>query len=196
MRSLLSESSPIIIFEGTPSELLSKLNQVATRDNIDTYQRGWPKDGKWLVKRINIIKTNLQNGLGIRISIDRNTKNNTSIIKIEKNNSGNSGEHKLSPENESLSPVSNSLSPEDNDDLSTKSNNSGDTRDIGDKSDVIMEEEDKSNDEIKENSDSKTDILIGYGAPYYYCREHLDVENVHKEEIERHILYSKVHKSP
>jgi len=49
--------------------------------------------------------------LTIKISIDRNTKNNTSIIKIEKNNSGNSGEHNLSPENESLSPDSDSLSP-------------------------------------------------------------------------------------
>jgi hypothetical protein len=38
-------------------------------------------------------------------------KNNTSIIKIEKNNSDNSGQHKLSPENESLSPYLESLSP-------------------------------------------------------------------------------------
>jgi hypothetical protein len=46
---------------------------------------------------MNIIKTNLQKGLGIKITIDRNTKNNISIIKIEKNNSGNSGEHNISP---------------------------------------------------------------------------------------------------
>jgi hypothetical protein len=52
---------------------------------------------------------------------------------MEKNNSGNFGEHKLSPENEnlssyldSLSPVSNKLSPEENQDLSIKSYNSGD----------------------------------------------------------------------
>jgi hypothetical protein len=136
-------SETIIIFEGIPSELLEKLNQIAIEEKINTSDRGWPKDRKWVVKRINIIKTNLQKGLGIKISINRNTKNNTSIIKIEKNNSGNSGEHNLSPENkslspyfDSLSPVSNELSPEENQDLSTKPNNSGDT---GDKSDNMME---------------------------------------------------------
>ena len=137
----------IIIFEGTPSELLEKLNQIASDEKINTSDRAWPKDRKWVVKRINTVKTNLQKGLGIKISIDRNTKNNTSIIKIEKNNSGNSGEHKLSPENESLSPyfdglspVSNKLSPEENDDLSKKSNISGDTGHTGDKLDYIVED--------------------------------------------------------
>ena len=62
--------------------------------------------------------------------MDRNTKNNnTSIIKIVKNVSGNSGEHKLYPENKSLSPVSSKLSPEVKEDLSTNSNKSGDTGD-------------------------------------------------------------------
>ncbi len=45
------------------------------------------------------------------MSIDRNTKNNTSIVKMEKNNFRNSGEHKLSPENESLFPYFHGLSP-------------------------------------------------------------------------------------
>ena len=48
------------------------------------------------------------------ISVQRNTKNNTPIIKIEKNNSGNSGEHKISPDNENLSPYFDSLSPVSN----------------------------------------------------------------------------------
>jgi hypothetical protein len=54
-----------------------------------------------------------------------------SIIKTEKNNSGNSAEHKISPENESLSPyldslspVSDKFSPEGNEDLSRKYNTS------------------------------------------------------------------------
>ena len=62
------------------------------------------------------------------------------IIKIEKNDSGISGEHKIIPENEnlspyldSLSPVSNELSPEDIQNLSTKSNDSGDAGHTGDK---------------------------------------------------------------
>jgi hypothetical protein len=149
--------STSIIFEGTPLELLEKLNQIAGVEKINNNDRLWPKDKKWVVKRINIIKTNLQKGLGIKISIDRDTKNNTSIIKIEKNNSGISGEHKVTPENEglspyfdSLSPVSNELSPEENQDLSTKSNNSGDTGYTGDKSDYIME--DKNEDSINNST--------------------------------------------
>ena len=68
--------------------MLEKLNQIASEEKINTANRGWPKDRKRVIKRINTFKTNLQKGLGIKISIDRNTKNNTSIIKIEKNNSG------------------------------------------------------------------------------------------------------------
>jgi hypothetical protein len=65
-------------------------------------------------------KNKFTKGLGIKISVDRNTKSNTSIIKIEKSIFGNSGEHKLSPENESLSPVLNELSPDNIQDLNTK----------------------------------------------------------------------------
>ena len=106
IKKLVEQQQPStsLMFEGAPIDLLEKLNQIASEERIDISQREWPKDRKWIVKRINIIKTNLQKGLGIKISIDRNTKNNTSIIKMDKNVSGNSGEHKLSPEeNENLS---------------------------------------------------------------------------------------------
>jgi hypothetical protein len=69
-----------------------------------------------------------------------------SFFQYNKNDSGNSGEHILSPENESLSPylddlspASSELSPEGNRDLSTKSNDSGDTGHIGDKIGYLME---------------------------------------------------------
>ena len=71
----------------------------------------WPKDQKWLVRRIKVIKQNLQQELGIEIRIERNPKN-TSLIKIEKNVSDVSGEHKMSPENESLTPYFEEMSPE------------------------------------------------------------------------------------
>lgn len=51
--------------------------------------------------------------------------------KIERNNTGNSGELDLSPENESLSPAI-------KEDLSTKSDISGDTGHTGDKIDYIF----------------------------------------------------------
>jgi hypothetical protein len=58
----------------------------------------------------------------------------------------------------------------------------------GDKLDIITEEENKSNDDTRENPDSKTDSLIGYRKPFYYCKEHPDVENIHRETIEQHIF--------
>ena len=63
----------------------------------------------------------------------------------------------------------------------------------GDKLDVMIEEEDKTNDDTRENSDSKTDSLIGFREPFYYCKEHPKVENIYRETIEQHILYSKDH---
>ena len=129
-------------------------------------------------------KNYLQKGLGIKMSIDRNTKNNTSIIKIEKNNSGNSGEHKITPENESLSPYLEEMSPEkvglspvDMEDLSTKYNSSGDTGHSGDISTIPVEK----------------DKRIGFKETLYYCKQHTNVQNIHLEEIERHIKYSKDH---
>jgi hypothetical protein len=63
---------------------------------------------------------------------------------IERNISGISGEHNLSPVNESLSPyldklspVSKGLSPEETEDLSTRSNETGDSGDTGDKSSIV-----------------------------------------------------------
>ena len=190
------------LFEGPPLELLAELNKIANQEGINTNQRDWPSDHKWLVKRIKILKSNLQKVLGIKISIDRTSKNNTSIIKIEKNNSGNSGEPKMSLDNESLSPYLDSLSPvlgkvspEENQDLSTKTMVSGDSGDSGDNFNILEggEKEDNSKKkDIEENSPSSevVDQLIGYREPFHYCIQHPRVQNIYREEIERHILYS------
>ena len=69
-----------LIFKGTPAELLGRLNEMAAENKICTYSREWPKDQKWLVRRINVIKPNLQQELGIEIRIERDSKN-TSISK-------------------------------------------------------------------------------------------------------------------
>ena len=197
-------SETMIIFEGTPSELLERLNQIFIDEKINTADRGWPKDRKWVVKRINTIKSNLQKGLGIKISIDRNTKNNTFIIKIEKNISG---EHKLSPENESLSPyfdsltpVSDELSPEVKEDLSTKSNSSGDTGHTGDKSIYVIEDKYKEDNNHSDsnickncNCQKPADHRIRHNHPFYYCIEHPKFINIHLETIEQHFKFSNDH---
>jgi hypothetical protein len=102
------DSNNITLFEGTPKELLGELNAIASREEIDTNQRDWPNNRNWLIKRLKTIKSNLHKVLGIKISIGRDSKTNTSIIKIEKNNSG---KHKVSPEDGGLSPYFDGLSP-------------------------------------------------------------------------------------
>ena len=124
--------------------------------------------------------------------------------------SGNSGEHKISPDNENLSPYFDSLSPvliklspEENRNLSTKTNNSGDTGHTGDKLNHIME----GKNDVGNNSNSSiiTDQCIncpitsghriGHSHPFYYCKEHPKFQNINYEEIKRHIQYSKVHQT-
>jgi hypothetical protein len=165
-------SNKTLLFEGTPLELLAELNKIANHEGIDINQKDWPKYRNWLVKRIKILKSNLQKVIGIKISIERDFKTNTAIIKIEKNDSGNSGEHKMSPDNEKLSPylhglspVSDKLSPEEKQDLSVTSVVIGDTGDTGDTGDKfgIVEEEDKSKRDIIEiHPSSKVDHLVEY----------------------------------
>jgi hypothetical protein len=135
---------------------------------------------------------------------------------LKENISNLSGEHKISPvlviispENEdlspyldSLSPVLNELSPEQNQDLSTKSNNSGDTGYTGDKSVYVVEDTDKESDNCSDSGISKkcncskpTDPRIVHNHPFYCCKEHPKVQNIHLESIIHHLLYSTDHKS-
>ena len=206
--SLSSEnSSSKTIFEGTPSDLLDDLNKIAIEEKINTNNREWTNDRKWLIRKINVIKTNLEKGLGLKININRDTKNNTSTINIEKNVSVVSGKHKMSPESNTLSPDSDSLSPEkellspeDIEDLSTKPNNSGDNRDNGDKSRYTMEDADR---EVNNYADrfkgqcikcpKPSDPRIKHNHPFYYCVEHPKFENINLEVIESHLILAKDH---
>jgi hypothetical protein len=78
------------IWEGQPAELLDRLELIAQTHKINTNHKLWPKEVRWLTRRLNQIRSNLLEGLGIDITIDRVTstedqkKKNTSIIKIRK----------------------------------------------------------------------------------------------------------------
>jgi hypothetical protein len=189
-----------LIFRGTPAELLEELIKMALENKISTLSREWPKDQRWLVRRINQIKSNLQQDLGIEIRIERDSKN-TSTVKIERNVSSVSGEHKMSPEKESLTPYLEEMSPEkdmmspDNQDgTSTESVKSGDNGDIGDISNILVEEcDDKINGILGGTTNQNVDHLIIYKEPFYYCKYHPKVQNIHRDEIEHHIQYSKDH---
>ena len=78
---------------------------------------------------------------------------------MEKNNSGNSGEHNLSPYFDSLSLVSKGLSSENKHQSSTKSYRLGDTELTGDNSDYITEN-------IARNANNLDDININKKCNY------------------------------
>ena len=70
--------------EGSPQEILDFLETVAANNRINTNHRLWPKATNTVTKRLNQIRSNLLEGLGISVTINRDTKRNTSIIKIVK----------------------------------------------------------------------------------------------------------------
>ena len=78
------------VWEGQPAELLEQLETIAQIHRINTNHKSWPKEVRWLTRRLNQIRSNLLEGLGIDVTIDRLTstedqkKKNTSTIKIRK----------------------------------------------------------------------------------------------------------------
>jgi hypothetical protein len=54
---LIEGASPWV---GTPQELLKKLDQVADEAGVDKKNRLWPKDARWLWRRIKEVRPNLQ----------------------------------------------------------------------------------------------------------------------------------------
>jgi hypothetical protein len=121
---------PATLFEGSPISLLVELKKIALEEQIDTNQRDWPKDTRWLTRRIKTIRSSLQKSLGVKITIGRDEKNN-SLIKIGRNDSNDSIVNEMTP-------VSDDLTPENSANESTESVNSGVTGDIGDKPDLMI----------------------------------------------------------
>ena len=77
------------VLEGSPSEILEQLEIFAAENNVKTDHKLWPKSSNALTRRLNQIRSNLLEGLGIEVIITRITKNlkgkvNTSSIKIRK----------------------------------------------------------------------------------------------------------------
>jgi hypothetical protein len=199
-----TSSNNYLLYQGTPSELLEELNHLASELKLNTLSREWPKDPKWLVRRINTLKSNLQQVLKASIKVDRNSRSNTSIIRIERNDSGNSGENKITPVNDKLSPYIDKLSPETNnrslnkeEKLSIEKDNSGDNGDNGDNGDksqsFVLDTNQDSSDKNKVLDQS--DSPIGYRNSFYYYKQHPPLKNVHYKEIVDHIRRSDLHKT-
>jgi hypothetical protein len=86
----------------------------------------------------------------------------------------------LTPYFEEMSPKNNGLSPEQNSDLSIKPDTSGDSGQTGDISDTLKVEEDRPI-VVKETESSRTGQMVGFREPFYYCKHHPNVQNIHRE---------------
>lgn len=164
-----NDNDKITLFEGSPLRLLEIIGPIARVEGIDTTQKDWPKNRNWLVKRINLAKSTLKQTFGIEIVVYRDSSN-SSILRIEKNISGISGKHKISPEIQNLSPYFDKLSPGDsnispvlNPDLSTKLTKTGDTGDTGDNKAMIARESKK--DTLDKNAKENIPIKQVYKTP-------------------------------
>jgi hypothetical protein len=69
---------------GSPQEVLDTMETVAAENRININHKLWPKAANSVTKRLNQIRSNLLEGLGISVTIDRGTERNTSSIKIVK----------------------------------------------------------------------------------------------------------------
>jgi hypothetical protein len=85
------EDSSQGFWQGSPAELLEQLEKIAQESKINTNLKSWPKEVRWLTRWLNQIRSNLLEGLGIEVIIDRlsstreeEEKKNTSYLKIRK----------------------------------------------------------------------------------------------------------------
>ncbi len=68
---------------GTPTELLGVLNELAEKERINTHQRLWPKGPQILTRRLNEVKTNLEN-VGLVVGI--RSQGSSRSITIQRSN--------------------------------------------------------------------------------------------------------------
>ena len=78
------------VLQGSPMEILDALEAFTQSHKISTDNKQWPKSPSALSRRLNQIRSNLLEGLGIEVTISRTTtgknksKANTSYLKIRK----------------------------------------------------------------------------------------------------------------
>ncbi len=92
------------LWQGTPTELLTKFNERAALLKINTKSGSWPKDSRWLWRRMQEAKTNLEAN-HIKIERSRDRKRIITIQKIVKND-GSDGGVDENIKNQSLSSTS------------------------------------------------------------------------------------------
>jgi hypothetical protein len=61
-------------WSGTPSDLLTRLNDLADNVGFNRNHKQYPNDASWLWRRIKVVKTNLRNA-GVKVSKDDTERN-------------------------------------------------------------------------------------------------------------------------
>ena len=72
------------VWEGTPTELLTEFENIAENLKVNTKSRAWPKDARWVWRRIQEILPNLE-AKGIKAERGRNDDRNISLQKSKEN---------------------------------------------------------------------------------------------------------------
>lgn len=74
------------VVEGSPMEILEAMETFAQDHKVNTDDKQWPKSPSALSRRLNQIRSNLLEGLGIEVTISRKNKSkaNTANIRIRK----------------------------------------------------------------------------------------------------------------
>ncbi|MCP4006334.1 MAG: toprim domain-containing protein [bacterium] len=74
-------------WEGTPSELLKRLGQLAEQYEVNTKHQSWPKAAHVLTLRLNELRTNLA-AVGIRIDLGRTARSRRITIEVSPDQGG------------------------------------------------------------------------------------------------------------
>jgi hypothetical protein len=213
-----AKENSITLFEGNPIMLLTELSRIAAEEKIDTNQKHWPKEVRWLIKRIKTLTHTLQKSLGIKISLGRDERNN-SLIKIEKDISANSMHQAiipmvdvLPPNSEGITPIVGDLTPENDSEIKSNIINSGVTGNTGDKFSTILRNETnylgvkdkilvppdffvqesqksrKSMSHIFDTKDTLRDSQDDGSYECYYCNDFPPNMSKNKTDYEKHVL--------
>jgi len=68
-------------WQGTPSELLDELELIVNERTRKS--KGWPKDVRWLIRRLNILKTNLREA-GIEFEVSRSRERRIHLFRFQR----------------------------------------------------------------------------------------------------------------
>jgi Bifunctional DNA primase/polymerase, N-terminal len=191
--------------EGSPMEVLEALEIFAQSHKISTDNKQWPKSPSALSRRLNQIRSNLLEGLGIQVTISRATttkdkgksKVNTASIEIrkippmspmppvtqnhEENNSKTTGDISSTGD---MMPPTDKIPPVENHQNHAQKSTAGDTGGIGD----ILHTPDLDFEQKQVDENVKNTMI--QGASIYDCYYCTSFKTAIQKDYERHVVFT------